>query len=120
MLYFYAIGLWYIGFLPLIFLGILFAYYGTYDGIKLSSASLLQKYSLSLAWGVILCGMLGIGNFFGIDLLSICLILLCLNLCLWILSYLIDYVDGKTVFKRGYYAVACFLLICMLAFGGWS
>lgn len=116
MLYFYAIGMWYIGFLPLIFLGILFAYYGTHEGIKATSTSLLQEYSLLIARWVILCGILGIGNFFGIDLISLCLILLALNLCLWIISYLVAYTDGKTVFKRGYYAVAVFLLISMTVF----
>ena len=120
MLYFYAIGMRYIGFLPLVFLGILFAYYGAYDGLKSKSTSMLQEYSLLIAWGIILCGILGIGNFFGIDLISLCLILLAINLFLWILSYFVEYTDGKTVFKRWYYAVALFLLLSMTVFEGRS
>ncbi len=120
VLYFYAIGMWYIGFLPLLFLGILFAYYGTHEWLKNRSTSILQEYSLLISWGIILCGILGIGNFFGVGLISLCLILLVLNLWLRILSYLVDYIDGKDVFKRWYYAVAVFLLVSMTVFEGRS
>ncbi|MEI8091215.1 MAG: hypothetical protein WCG98_03010 [bacterium] len=64
MVYFYAIGLWFVGFLPIIILAILFAYYGVTQNIKIKSSDLLQRYSLFIAWIIILAGFVGIFNFF--------------------------------------------------------
>ena len=64
MVYFYAIGLWFVGFLPIILLGILFAYYGVTNDIKVKSSDLLQRYSLVVAWLIILAGLVGVFNFF--------------------------------------------------------
>jgi hypothetical protein len=64
VLFFYGIGLWYVGFFPLVFLVGLFAYYGTLQSIKMKSSDILQKYSLFIAWIIILAGMVGVFNFF--------------------------------------------------------
>ena len=118
MVYFYAIGLWFVGFLPIILLGILFAYYGVTRDIKIKSSDLLQRYSLVVAWIVILAGLVGVFNFFGINLVNTCLGLIWINLFLRIGSYMIKYQDGKTVFQMGYYLSIMFLIITMSVFEG--
>jgi hypothetical protein len=118
IVFFYAIGLWFVGFLPIILLGILFAYYGVTKDIKIKSSDLLQRYSLVVAWLVILAGLVGICNFFGIDLVNTCLVLIWINLFLWLGSYVVKYEDGKLVFQLGYYLSIIFLIIVMSVFGG--
>lgn len=118
MIYFYAIGLWYIGFFPIVLLWILFAYYWVTRDIKIKSSDLLQRYSLVVAWFVILAGLVWVFNFFWIDLVNTCLGLISINLFLWIGSYMIKYEDGKLVFQLGYYVSIVFLIITMSVFEG--
>lgn len=68
MLFFYGIGLRYLAFVPLIFLGIFFGYYGATQTIKIKGTEILQKYALYIAWIIILAGLVGVFNFFGMDL----------------------------------------------------
>ncbi|MCX6823268.1 MAG: hypothetical protein NTX91_04750 [candidate division SR1 bacterium] len=98
--------------------GILFAYYGVTNDIKVKSSDLLQRYSLVVAWLVILAGLVGVFNFFGVDLVNTCLGLIGINLFLWLGSYVVNYEDGKTVFQLGYYLSIIFLIIVMSVFGG--
>lgn len=118
VVYFYAIGLWYIGFLPIIVLGILFAYYGVTKDLQIKSSDLLQRYSLMIAWLVVLAWLVGILNFFGAELITICLALIAINIFLWFGSYMVGYQDGKSVFQIGYYLSILFLCIVMLVFDG--
>lgn len=118
IIYFYAIWLWYLGFFPIFILWIMFAYYGVTKDITIKSSDLLQKYSLFFAWIIILAGLLGIFNFFGMDLISTSLWLIAINLFLWIGSYLRRYEDGKQVFQLGYYLSTIFLIIVSRVFGG--
>ena len=118
MVYFYAIGLWFVGFLPIILLGILFAYYGVTNDIKVKSSDLLQRYSLVVAWLIILAGLVGVFNFFWMDIVNTCLGLIAINLLLWLGSYVVNYTDGKTVFQLGYYLSIIFLIIVMSVFEG--
>lgn len=96
----------------------MFAYYGVTKDITIKSSDLLQKYSLFFAWIIILAGLLGIFNFFGMDLISTSLWLIAINLFLWIGSYLRRYEDGKQVFQLGYYLSTIFLIIVSRVFGG--
>lgn len=64
VLFFYGIGLWYLGLIPLIFVGMFFGYYGATQTIKLEGSQLLQKYALYIAWIIIMVGLLGMMNFF--------------------------------------------------------
>ncbi len=118
MVYFYAIGLWFVGFLPIIILAILFAYYGVTQNIKIKSSDLLQRYSLFIAWIIILAGFVGIFNFFWMSLVSTCLGLIGINLFLRLGSYVIKYEDGKMVFQLGYYLSCIFLIVVMTVFEG--
>ncbi|MFA7717095.1 MAG: hypothetical protein WC875_00045 [Candidatus Absconditabacterales bacterium] len=120
ILFFYGIGLWYVGFFPLIFLVGLFAYYGALQNIKMKSGDILQKYSLFVAWIIILAGLVGVFNFFGMDIIITCLTLMVINLILRIGSYLMKYNDGKMVFQLGYYLSMIFLLVVVATFGGRS
>ncbi len=119
VLFFYGIGLRYLAFVPLLFLGIFFWYYGVTNTIKVKWSEVLQKYSLYVAWTIILAGLVGVLNYFGIDLTTIALRLLALNLFLWIISYLAQYQDGKSVFQVGFYFCMLLLLIISFAFWGW-
>lgn len=46
-----------------------------------------------------MAGLIGVLNFFGMDLVNTALGLLSLNLALWIASQLFNYQDGKSVFQ---------------------
>ncbi len=118
ILYFYGIGLWYLGFIPLVFLGIFFAYHGVTKTLTNVSWTIVQKYSLYVAWIILLAGFLGVLNFFGVQSLSCCLWILWVSLALWIGSYLWDYQDGKSVFQLWFYLAIAFLLI--IAFAQWG
>ena len=98
ILYFYGIGLRYLGFLPIVFLASFISYHGMTSTIKMKSSEALGKYSLYIARIVILTGFVGVLNFFNVDLTNISLTLIGINLFLRIGSYLVDYKDGKSVF----------------------
>lgn len=118
ILFFYGIGLWYLAFIPLLFLGIFFGYYGITNTIKVKWSEILQKYSLYIAWIIILAGLVGVLNYFGIDLTIIALWLLTLNLLLRIWSYITDYQDGKLVFQLWFYFCIALILLTALALWG--
>ena len=79
IVYFYAIGVWYLGAVPVVVLLVFFIYYGLANQIKQGSSYVLQKYSLYLAWTVLLAGLLGVFNFFAIDLMSTSMLLVGIN-----------------------------------------
>ncbi|PJA48676.1 MAG: hypothetical protein CO170_02030, partial [candidate division SR1 bacterium CG_4_9_14_3_um_filter_40_9] len=111
ILYFYGIGLRYLGFLPIIFLASFISYHGMANTIRMKSSEILGRYSLYVARIIILVGFVGVLNFFGMELIKISLTLVGVNLFLWIGSYLVDYKDGKSVFTLGYYLSLIFLLM---------
>ncbi|MCX6823554.1 MAG: hypothetical protein NT085_00295 [candidate division SR1 bacterium] len=118
VLFFYGIGLRYLAFIPLIFLAMFFGYYGATKTIKTTGTEVLQKYSLYVAWIIIMAGLVGVFNFFGMDLINSALGLLSLNLLLRIASQLFNYQDGKSVFQIGFYFCIAMVLIISLALGG--
>ena len=111
VLFFYGIGLRYLAFIPLIFLWFFFWYYGATKTIKMKWSEVLQKYSLYVARTIILAGLVGVLNYFGMDLTNIVVGLLSLNLLLRAISYLAKYQDGKSVFQLGFYFCITLLLI---------
>jgi len=117
VLFFYGIGLWYLAFIPLMFLGIFFWYYGATNTIKIKWSEVLQKYSLYFARTIILAGLFGLLNYFGMDLINTALWLLTVNLLFWFFSYIADYKDGKSVFQLGFYF--CILLLLIIALALW-
>ena len=118
ILFFYGIGLRYFAFIPLLFLGFFFWYYGATQTIKVKWSEVLQRYSLYVAWTIILAGLVGVFNRFGMDLTQTALGLLGLNLLLRVWSYIAKYDDGKSVFQLGYYFCIALLLIISLALWG--
>lgn len=112
--YFYAIGLWYLSFLPIIFLVWFLSYYGLTHPIKIKSSEFFEKYSLYIAWIIILFWLFGVLNFFDFHLVKVLLILISINLILRIFSYFIDYKDWKSVFMFWYYFCVLFLLIASI------
>lgn len=67
VLFFYGIGLRYLGFIPLLFVIMFFAYYGATQSIKVEGSALLKKYALYLSRIIIMAGMFGLLNFFAIE-----------------------------------------------------
>ena len=118
VLFFYGIGLRYLAFIPLIFLGVFFWYYGATQTIKVHGTELLKRYALYVSRIIILAGLTGVFNFFGMDLTTSALWLLSVNLVLWMISTLVDYKDGKAVFQLWFYLAVLFLLIIALALWG--
>jgi len=118
-MFFYGIGLRYLAFIPLIFLGVFFWYYGGIATAKIKWSEILQKYSLYIAWVIVLAWLVGVLNFFGMDLVNTALWLISLNLVLRIASQFFNYQDGKSVFQIGFYFCIALLLIISLALWGW-
>lgn len=111
VLFFYGIGLWYLWFVPFVFLVILIAYYTTRLSIKDKTMQLLEKNGILIAWLVFLWWLVWVFHFVGIGSVVIAKLLFGLNLILWFVSYLISYKDGKIVFQVGYYWSLLFLFI---------
>lgn len=118
VLFFYGIGLRYLAFIPLLFLGIFFGYYGAMGTIKVQWSDLLKRYSLYVAWIIILAGIFGVLNYFWIDPLYSALWLLTLNLVLWMASILADYKDGTVIFQVWFYLSILVIWLIALATGG--
>lgn len=116
ILFFYGIGLRYLGFLPIIFIASFISYHGMTATIKTKSSEVLGKYSLYIAWIVMLTGFVGVLNFFSVPLINISLTLIAINALLRATSYLVNYKDGKSVFAVGYYVALIFLLLVGAAF----
>lgn len=120
VLYFSGIGLRYIGLIPLIFVGMFFGYYGATQTIKVHGSELLKRYALYVARIIIMAGLFGLLNFFGMESIYVALWLLTLNLILWMWSIIADYKDGTLVFQVGFYLATFFILMIALALGGWG
>lgn len=116
--FFWAIGLWYLGLLPILFFLVIFGYYTTSFDLKWSGYKMLSKYSIFLAWLVMLIGIGGIFHFFDISWLQIGLWLIIINIILRFLSYIIEYQDGKSIFQLWYYASAIYLFV--ISFMQWG
>ena len=99
ILYFYGIGLRYLGFLPIIFFASFISYHGINLSLNINKSELIEKYSLSIAWFFILAGVVGVLNFFGVHLTQICFALITINLGLWMGSYLAKTKDMNLVFQ---------------------
>jgi len=111
ILFFYGIGLRYLGFLPIIFIASFISYHGMTATIKNKSSEILGEYSLYIARIVMLIWFVGVLNFFHIPLINISLTLITINAILRAIAYLINYKDGKSVFAIGYYISLTFLLL---------
>ncbi|HKL44324.1 MAG TPA: hypothetical protein VJ892_03530 [Candidatus Absconditabacterales bacterium] len=108
--YFYAIGFWYIGFIPLLVFLISIIYYISGISFKSRGKNILQKYGLFLAWIIILLGLFGVLKFFAISDTGSLLFLVALNIVFWIGSYIFKYNDGKSISQVGYYSTILALL----------
>lgn len=111
VVYFYLIWLWYLSLLPLMLFFILVWFFTSAMNIKTQMFDNLAKYSLFVAWLVILAWIWLMLHFFGFSLTDISIWLTIVNLVLWIWSYLLSYKDGKLVFQIWYYMSLVFLLV---------
>lgn len=118
VLFFYGIGLWYLGMIPLVFVGMFFGYYGATQTIKVEWTALLEKYALYIARIIIMAGLLGMMNFFWIEMVYAGLGVFVLNSILWIVSIILSYRDGKILFQIGLYLTIGYLLILAIIAGG--
>ena len=99
--FFYGIGLWYLGFLPLLFF--LFVFFSA-PGVHFSSALSRQvvRYPLYFAWGLMQAALLGLASYFKLDLGIVFLVLILFNFVCWLFSLLVNYKDGQSLFPFGY------------------
>ena len=73
VLFFAGIGLRYLAFIPLIFLGMFFGYYGATQTIKVHGSDLLKRYALYVARVIIMAGIFGIMTYFGMESIYVAL-----------------------------------------------
>jgi len=111
VLFFYGIGLRYLGFLPLSFFLALLLYYTSLISLKIETGKILEKYGFFIAWIVILLGLSWILHFLWLGTTVLIIWLISINLVLWLVSYITDYQDGKIAFQVGYYFSIFSLLI---------
>ncbi len=116
MLFFYLIGLWFVGLLPLFLFIILAGYYANTISLKEQSTRFLERYGLWVAWLVLLWWLASFLHFFGIQTVTISLIIIVLNVFLWLCSYILPYKDGTIVFQWWYYITTIFLLFYTLLY----
>lgn len=103
MAYFYAIWLWYVGFVPLLVFLIALIYYISGISLKDRWRNIIQTYWLFLAWIVVMIGLFGVLKFFNIPAVNSWLFLMWLNIFVRIGSYLFKYDDGKALAQVWYY-----------------
>lgn len=109
--YFYAIWVWYIGFIPLLVFLIAVIYYISGISFKLRSKNILQKYWLFFAWIVVLVGLFWVLNFFDISTIDSSLFLMALNILIRIGSYIFHYNDWKSIAQLWYYLSMLMLFV---------
>jgi len=97
--FFYLIGLWYLGLLPLAVLVFMLSHGITnvFTWIKLEI--LWEKWSLILIWLITMIGLSWILFFVWIKEISVYMSLLILNIMLMFGSRIFDYEDGKLIFE---------------------
>lgn len=109
--FFRAIGLWYLWFIPIIFLLFFLSYSTSSVAGKIRIWEGLQQYMIFFAWIIILIWLGGSLHFFGIKNINITQFLIVFNLIFWIISYFVKYKDGNSVFQLWYYLSVIWLLI---------
>lgn len=114
MLFFYLIGLRFVGLLPLFIFIILAGYYANTISLREQSTRFLERYGLWVAWLVLLWWVASFLHFFGIETVTISLIIIALNVFLRLCSYIVPYKDGTIVFQWWYYITTIFLLFYTL------
>jgi len=108
--FFYAIGAWYIGIIPLIF-GLVIIIISSKDYRKLSWESLdRQRYSIYAWWIAMLIWFIGIATFFSENTIQIWLWILGINIVFWLASHVFSYKDGTYMAQAGYYMTILYIL----------
>lgn len=111
MWFFYAIGAWYIGFVPLLIIwAIIVMSSKQIKTYTQQDSEQRQRYSIFVAWLAILAWMIGIGQFFSDNTVGIGLWILGVNIAFWMGSYLFNYNDGKSIAQVWYYASIIYII----------
>lgn len=117
--YFYLLGLWYLGLIPLfLLLFFLFQLFSETQNL-LSKHDFFNSYGLYLVTLLAFLGIAGISSFLGFSENSIISILGIVFWILWYLSYIIPYPDGKKLFGN-FFALSIVLWILSSIFGGFD
>lgn len=119
VLYFYFLGLWFLALIPLVFLIWSFAYVAIKTPISFSKFE-LSKYSLHIAWIIVLLAIFWILSFLNIKFPSSLLYMLVWNFLFWIFSYIFNYDDGKKIFQFWYYLIFLLFVFVWLFVFNWS
>lgn len=116
ILFFSAIGLRYLAFLPIVVGLIIFLSMNNPEeddneiSTKEQISSFFLRHAFAFARSCIMLGVRGIADIFGISLRLVSFRLVGINIFLRILSYTIEYEDGKEMFQIGY-RVASFIAL---------
>lgn len=119
VLYFYFLGLWFLALVPLFFMVAGFAYVAVKTPVSFSKLE-LSKYSLHIAWLIVLLAVFGILSFLHISFPLSLLWMLVGNWILWILSYIFMYEDWKKIFQFWYYLTLLFFFVIGLFILPWN
>ncbi len=101
--FFYAIGIWYIGIIPLI-IALITIVISAKDSQSITRQKPdMQKYSIYAAWLAMMIWFVGIATFFSSQTVHIWLWLIGINIIFWLLSYISKYTDGTYMGQLWYY-----------------
>ena len=116
--FFYLIGLWYLGLLPLAVLIFMLSHgiKNVFTWIKLEI--LREKWSLILIWLITMIGLSWILFFVWIKEISVYMSLLILNILLMFGSHIFNYEDGKLIFEIWAWLMVVIILWTVL-FSSW-
>jgi len=110
ILYFYFLWLRFFALFPLVILVIWFTYFALKTPISFSKFE-ISKYSLHIAWSIVLFSIFGILSFVGIEFPNSLLFMFVGNFVLWSLSYFLNYNDGNKIFQFWYYLLLFLIII---------
>jgi hypothetical protein len=111
IVYFYGIGLWYLGLLPLVVCILLFWYYSSLLSPVLKKKDVWKLYGAHVGWLAILAGLVGIMHFFLVSHWIIALIMIAINVLALYISYALKYTDNTKIFRLGYYLSLGYMIL---------
>ncbi len=109
--FFVFIGVWWLSFIPLFGLVIFFLYSqesaeSDQPISKEALTAFLSRHAFAFAWCCIMLGGRGIADIRTFNAWTISWRLVIINIALWILSYFLEYADGKEMFHVWYYVAS--------------
>lgn len=118
--FFIQINLRYFALLPIFFLLFFFSQGFSDFKIKVTEWEIIEKYWLYVLLLLSSIGVVGILNFMGLDYQASFFVLLSMVGVGWMLSYFLNYPDGKVFFHQGFITLLILLLVNSVFQNGWE